>query len=88
VRGSQFKRVPANGCAACLFDFSSLEAFDRHWAIWPEHRRSDLLPFDEQDLLSAGFAQNALGRWGIAARMARTRSWAERRTAKPTEAVR
>jgi hypothetical protein len=86
TRDTQFPRTPANGCRSCACDFSSLEAFDLHRRIWPEHRRNDLLPFDDDDLRAAGFAQNALGRWGIASRMARTVSWAQSRDAKAGEA--
>jgi hypothetical protein len=82
----QFSRTPANGCRGCGYDFSSLEAFDRHRSLWPEHRRDELCPFDDDDLRAAGFAQNGLGRWGIAARMARTLSWAQSRTAKREKA--
>jgi hypothetical protein len=82
----QFPRTPANGCRACGCDFSSLEAFDRHWSLWPTHRWDELLTLDDEELQAAGFAQNALGRWGIAARMARTLSWAQSRGAKLGEA--
>jgi hypothetical protein len=77
----QFPRTPANGCRCCGYDFSSLEAFDLHWRLWPAHREHGLLGFDDDELRAQGFAQNALGRWGIARRMARTRSCAESRTA-------
>ena len=66
----QFSRTPANGCRACGLDFASLRAFDAHWRRWPEHRRGELLPFDEDDLVAAGFRQNHLGRWSLGRPMA------------------
>jgi hypothetical protein len=64
-RDPQFPRTPANGCRACGLDFASLRAFDSHWRLWSDHRRSELLPFDEFDLIAAGFRKNKLGRWSL-----------------------
>jgi hypothetical protein len=61
----QFARTPANGCRACGFDFASLRAFDAHWRRWPEHRRGEPLPFDEDDFRTEGFVQNRFGRWSL-----------------------
>jgi hypothetical protein len=84
----QFPRGVANGCRSCGCDFSSLEAFDRHRRIWPDHgRNGELLDFDDDDLRAAGFAQSALGRWGIAARIEATRARALSGTLGPREAV-
>jgi hypothetical protein len=42
----------------------------RTWRPWPDHRRSELLPFDEFDLIAAGFRKNKLGRWSLGRPMA------------------
>jgi hypothetical protein len=82
VRDAQFPLWVANGCRSCGYDFSSVEGYDAHWRLWPGHRRDELLPFDEDDLRAAGFAQTAHSRWGIASRIEQTRSRVLRGTLK------
>jgi hypothetical protein len=64
VNDVQFPRPPANGCRRCGRDFASLESFDAHWRLWPGHGRNELLPFDDEELRIAGFAEDSRGRLG------------------------
>lgn len=72
--------MPTNGCRCSGYDFTSVNAFDRHWRLWPDHRAGDpIVPFDDDDLVEAGFAQDARGRWYDVAQVRRARlAFAER----------
>jgi hypothetical protein len=75
VRRFPIPENPANFCSACGRDFSSLEAFDKHWTgrhhlRFPEHEQGRRC-LDGEEMLAQGFALNGRGRWFLPERAAR-----------------
>jgi hypothetical protein len=71
LRDERFPRRPLNGCSACLADFASVSAFDRHryGTYEPLERRC----MDEAEMLAGGLEVDPRGRWRIAADAVRVR---------------
>jgi len=71
-------RPPAELCASCLEDFSSVRAFDRHRVgchdvLWSIERKDGRRCLDADEMRAAGMALGARGRWEIAAEAERAR---------------
>ena len=70
-RDERFLRRPLNGCSACLADFASVSAFDRH--RYGTYEPLERWCMDEAEMLAAGLEVDQRGRWRIAADAARVR---------------